>query len=84
MVQMCSTDQVLPSDLFEGVFKRPVQGLSDLCLGDPKVTWKKLGKGVCKKTYDEEQRQVQHLPINEWLMLIGYSCNWVYKIVPWI
>ena len=33
--------QVLPSDLF-GWFKWPFQGLSDLHLGDQKVTWKKL------------------------------------------
>ena len=33
--------QVLPSDLFEG-FKWPLQGLSDLHLGNQKVTWKKL------------------------------------------
>ena len=33
--------QVLPSDLFGG-FKWPFQGLSDLYLGDQKVTWKKL------------------------------------------
>ena len=33
--------QVLPSDLF-GCFKWPFQGLSDLHLGDQKVTWKKL------------------------------------------
>ena len=33
--------QVLPSDLFGG-FKWPFQGLSDLHLGDQKVTWKKL------------------------------------------
>ena len=33
--------QVLPSDLFGG-FKWPFQGLSDLHLGNQKVTWKKL------------------------------------------
>ena len=33
--------QVLPSDLFGG-FKWPLQGLSDLHLGNQKVTWKKL------------------------------------------
>ena len=33
--------QVLPIDLF-GCFKWPFQGLSDLHLGDKKVTWKKL------------------------------------------
>ena len=33
--------QVLPSDLF-GWFKWPFQGLSDIHLGDQKVTWKKL------------------------------------------
>ncbi len=33
--------QVLPSDPFEG-FRWPFQGLSDLQLGDQKVTWKKL------------------------------------------
>ena len=33
--------QVLPSDPFGG-FKWPFQGLSDLHLGDQKVTWKKL------------------------------------------
>ena len=32
--------QVLPSDRF-GCFKRSLQGLSDLHLGDQKVTWKK-------------------------------------------
>ena len=36
-----SNFQVLPSDLF-GWFKLPFQGLSDLHLGDQKVTWKKL------------------------------------------
>ena len=49
-------NQVLPSDLF-GCFKWPFQGLSDLHLGDQKVTWKKLEgseisgiretKGIC-------------------------------------
>ena len=34
--------QVLPSDLFGGS-KWPFQGLSDLHLGDQKVTWKKMG-----------------------------------------
>ena len=33
--------QLLPSDLF-GCFKWPFQGLSDLYLGDQKVTWKNL------------------------------------------
>ena len=33
--------QVLPSDPFGG-FKWPFQGLSDLHLGDQRVTWKKL------------------------------------------
>ena len=37
--------QVLPSDLF-GWFKWPFQGLSDLHLGDQKVTWKKLEIGT--------------------------------------
>ena len=35
------TCQVLPSDHF-GCFKWPFQGLSDLHLGDQKVTWQKL------------------------------------------
>ena len=39
--------QVLPSDLF-GCFKWPFQGLSDLHLGDQKVTWKKLAVFVSK------------------------------------
>ena len=39
--------QVLPSDLFE-CFKWPFQGLSDLHLGDQKVTWKKLVGGGFK------------------------------------
>ncbi len=38
--------QVLPSGLFGG-FKWPFQGLSDVHLGDQKVTWKKLvGKWI--------------------------------------
>ena len=36
--------QGLPSDLF-GCFRWPFQGLSDLHLGDQKVTWKKLADG---------------------------------------
>ena len=36
--------QLLPSDPF-GCFKWPFQGLSDLHLGDQKVTWKKLVVG---------------------------------------
>ena len=39
--------QVLPSDRF-GCFKWPLQGLSDLHLGDQKVTWKKLVLGGFK------------------------------------
>ena len=37
------TLQVLPSDLL-GCFPWPFQGLSDLHLGDQKVTWKKLAQ----------------------------------------
>ena len=37
--------QVLPRDRF-GWFKWPFQGLSDLHLGDQKVTWKKLAQNV--------------------------------------
>ena len=40
-IVMAFNFQVVPSDLF-GWFKRPFQGLSDLHLGDQKVTWKKL------------------------------------------
>ena len=39
--QATNNCQVLPSDLFGG-FKWPFQGLSDLHLGNQKVTWKKL------------------------------------------
>ncbi len=48
--------QVLPSDLF-GCFKWPFQGLSDLHLGDQKVTWKKL-VGIIKLA----QKKVWILP----------------------
>ncbi len=40
-IQLTWIIQVLPSDLF-GCFKWPFQELSDLHLGDQKVTWKKL------------------------------------------
>ena len=40
-IVMAFNFQVVPSDLF-GWFKWPFQGLSDLHLGDQKVTWKKL------------------------------------------
>ena len=50
--------QVLPSDLF-GCFKWPFQGLSDLHLGDQKVTWKKLvhrsATAPFLKTFQESQ-----------------------------
>jgi len=38
--------QHLPSDLFGG-FKWPFQGVSDLHLGDQRVTWKKLAYPGC-------------------------------------
>ena len=54
--------QVLPSDLF-GCFKWPFQGLSDLHLGDQKVTWKKLDMDV------EPKIGVVFTPQNGWLLV---------------
>ena len=74
-------NQHLPSDLFDG-FKGPFQGLSDLHLGDQRVTWKKLEVGFSCLCLFTREKGTPNSGTGPYSHTTHYSLRFTTPILP--